>query len=80
MNITLVKKLRKGLNKRVLVMIEAFPFFIVGTLVDVASNQIDILAEFGVPLPLKNNVFHINIESIVAVYVEEQDGEIPLPS
>lgn len=74
---TLAEKLELGLGRKALVMIEVFPFFIVGTLDDVQGDHINIIAEFGVPGEFEGKDFNLNIANIAALYVEEFDGEIP---
>ena len=74
---TLAEKLSQGIGRRALVMIEVFPFFIVGTLDDVQGDHINIIAEFGVPLQFQGKDFNLNIANIAALYVEENEGEIP---
>ena len=74
---TLSEKLSIGLGNRVLVMIETFPFFIVGILDDVQGDHINIIAESGVPLQFRGKDFNLNIANIAALYVEETEGEIP---
>lgn len=76
---TLAEKLNRGLGRRVLVMISTFPFFIVGKLVDVQGDHINIIADFGVPLEFQGKDFNLNIANIAALYVEEVQGEIPMP-
>lgn len=76
---TLAERLSRGLGKRVLVMIQNFPFFIVGRLVDVQGDHINIIAEFGVPLEFQGKDFNLNIANIAALYVEAVEGEIPMP-
>lgn len=73
----LFERLSEGINRRVLAMIETFPFFIVGELVDVEEDHLDIVAESGVALELVGHKFDISLDSISAIYVEEFDGQIP---
>lgn len=74
---SLFDKLVAGEGNKILVMTEAFPFFIVGTLEEVGITQISVTAEFGVPAPLKGQVFNIQLEHISAFFVERVPGEIP---
>lgn len=74
---SLFDKLINGEGNKILVMTEAFPFFIVGTLEEVGTSCISITAEFGVPAPLKGQLFNIQLEHISAFFVEQVLGEIP---
>lgn len=77
MNNSLEQKLVNGIGKKILVMLESFPFFVVGTLEFVSNGQIGVNVTFGVPLPLKNRIFEIGLTKISAFYVEECPGDIP---
>ena len=74
---SLLNKLLVGVGNKILVMTEAFPFFVVGTLEEAEATQIYVRSEFGVPAPLKNQVFCIQLEHISAFFVEEVPGQIP---
>lgn len=74
---SLLNKLIAGEGNKILVMTEAFPFFVVGTIEEVDATQINVRVEFGVPAPLKNQVFNIQLEHISAFFVEEVPGQIP---
>lgn len=78
MNLTLVEKIECSVGKRILVMTGAFPFFLVGRLVKVEPDTIHVMSEFGVPAPLKNREFAIQLEHIATFYAEEIEGEIPV--
>ena len=70
MNQTLYEKAKLSLGNKVLIMMSAFPFFVVGTLIDVEPDTIHVITEFGVPGPLKNQEFAIQFEHISAFYAE----------
>ena len=78
MNQTLVEKIELSVGNRVLVMSAAFPFFVVGKLLKVEADTIHVMSEFGVPAPLKNQEFAIQLEHISTFYAEETEGEIPV--
>ena len=78
MNQTLVEKLSLSIGNRVLVMTGAFPFFVVGRLIAVESDTIHVISEFGVPGPLKDQEFAIQLEHISTFYAEESEGDIPV--
>lgn len=78
MNLTLVEKLSLSVGKRVLIMTGAFPFFLVGRLIAAEPDTIHVITEFGVPAPLKNQEFAIQLEHIAVFYAEEREGEIPV--
>lgn len=64
-------------DERILIMTECYPFFMVGKIVEQQNDTISVKAEFGVPLPLKDRVFHIQKDSISAYYVEHDSCKIP---
>lgn len=64
-------------NERILVMTEEYPFFLVGTIQPSEHDIVSIKAEFGVPLPLKDHVFHFKRDAISAFYVEVDSCKIP---
>lgn len=78
MNLTLVERISLSVGNRVLVMTSAFPFFVVGRLIKVEPDTIHVISEFGVPGPLKNQEFAIQLEHIATFYAEESEGEIPV--
>lgn len=78
MNETLVERIDRSVGYRILVMTGAFPFFVVGTLKKVEADTIHVICEFGVPAPLKNQEFAIQLEHISTFYAEEREGEIPV--
>lgn len=77
MKCSLLNKLLAGIGNKILVMTEAFPFFVVGTLVDADADAICVRSEFGVPAPLRNQEFWIQLEHISAFFVEEWKGQMP---
>lgn len=70
-------KLSASIDKKVLVMTEYYPFFLVGTLEKVENEEIWVNAKFGVSAPLKNNVFQIRIDAISALFAETEKNKIP---
>lgn len=78
MNQTLFERASFSIGNKVLIMMSAFPFFIVGTLITVEPNTLHVRTEFGVPGPLKNQEFAIQFEHISAFYAEINQGEIPV--
>lgn len=78
MNLTLVEKISCSVGYRIIVMTGAFPFFVVGRLIKVESDTIHVMSEFGVPAPLKDQEFAIQLEHIATFYAEEVEGEIPV--
>lgn len=77
MNISIENKLSTSIDKKVLVMTEYYPFFLVGILKKVENEEIWIKAKFGVSAPLKNNVFRIRIDAISALFAETEQNKIP---
>lgn len=71
------RELSESIGKKVLVMTEYYPFFLVGTLEEVRNEEIWVNAEFGVCAPLKDNVFQIRIDAISALFAENEKNEMP---
>lgn len=70
-NETLKMNLKKSkINSKSLFMIEQFPYFIVGSIVEVFDECIAVKAEFGVSDELLGTIFYINIEDIVAFHYD----------
>ena len=63
-----LKKSKK--NSKSLFMIEQFPYFIVGRIIDIYDECISVQAEFGVSDELLGTIFYINIEDIVAFHYD----------
>ena len=64
-------------KRKILVMTESYPFFLVGTLVSSDKNYINVEAKFGIPLPLRDRVFHIRKDAISAFFIENDECKIP---
>lgn len=64
-------------NEKILVITEFYPFFLVGEIENFNKDYIWVKAEFGVPLPLKGEVFHIKRDAISAFFVENDHQKIP---
>lgn len=77
MNKSIENKLSASIDKKVLVMTEYYPFFLVGILEKVENEEIWVNAKFGVSAPLKNNVFQIRIDAISALFAENEKNKIP---
>lgn len=77
--LTLSEKLQQGCEKRTLVMLDTYPFFVIGTLCNVSEHYVEIDVKFGVPSELIHLPFRIMIDDIVAIYAETYEGEIPYP-
>ena len=73
----LEEKLAAGIGQNILVMTEVYPFFYVGKLEYVTDGQIGVNVQFGVPVPLLNQVFNVRIKSISAFYFDSELGKIP---
>lgn len=77
--LTLSEKLQHGCGKRTIVMLDTYPFFVIGTLCNVSYHYVEINVEFGVPTELICLPLRIMIDDIVAIYPETHEGEIPYP-
>ena len=64
-------------KRKILVMTESYPFFLVGILVSSDKEYINVKAEFGIPLPLRDRVFHIRKDAISAFFIENDECKIP---
>lgn len=51
-----------------IIMLEQFPFFIVGEVLEVYDECLIMRADFGVPVELLGKEFFISIEKIVTCY------------
>lgn len=77
--LSLCEKLKLGCGMRTIVMLDTYPFFVVGTLNSVSEQYIEVNVEFGVPVELLHLPLRIKLDNIVAVYSETLEGEIPYP-
>ena len=77
MNKSIECKLSASIGKKALIMIEYYPFSLVGILENVENEEIWINAKFGVSAPLKDNVFQIRIDAISALFAETEQNKIP---
>lgn len=77
MNRKIETELSQSLGRKVLVMTEYYPYFLVGTLEKVRSEEIWVNTKFGVSAPLKDKVFQIRIDAISAVFAENDKDKIP---
>lgn len=75
---TLKDYLGDKIGHNIIIMTSAYPFFFVGKLEHVMQTQIYVKAEFGVPAPLKEEIFCIQIESIAAFFAEDEENPIPV--
>ena len=64
-------------DKKILIITEFYPFFLVGNIENVTTDYIWVKAQFGVPLPLRNKVFSIRRDSISAFFIENEFQKIP---
>lgn len=69
--------LKKGVGSRIMVILESFPFFMTGKLVDVDPDTVAVEAQEGVPIQLVGHTFHISQASIAAFFIEEKGFPIP---
>lgn len=70
--------LKKGIRSRILVMLESFPFFMTGKLVDVKPDTVVIEAQEGIPIQLVGRTFHISQANIAAFFIENKEFPIPI--
>lgn len=64
-------------DERILLMTEAYPFFLIGTIQSFDHESVCVKAEFGVPLPLKDREFNFHKDAISAFCVENEHCKIP---
>lgn len=74
---TFETELTTSIGKKILVMTEYYPFFLVGNLEEVKNEEIWVKAEFGVCAPLKDHVFQIRIDAISALFAENNKNKMP---
>ena len=77
MNRSIETTLSSSVGKKILVMTEYYPFFLVGELKKVVNEEIWVEAQFGVSAPLKDNVFQIRIDAISALFAENEINKMP---
>lgn len=66
---TLSEALSELINQKDrIIMLEQFPFFIVGEVLEVYDECLIMRADFGVPVELQGKEFFISIEKIVTFY------------
>ncbi len=70
-------ELSNNIGKKVLVMTEYYPFFFVGILEKAENEEIWVCVKFGVSAALKNKVFQVRLDAISALFVEDDENEIP---
>lgn len=69
--------LSQGIGQNIIVILETYPFFVVGTFEYENNDQIGVMVQFGVPVPLNGNLFHIRKDSIAAFYADSNLGNVP---
>lgn len=69
--------LRKGIGSRIVVILDSFPFFMTGKLVDIDPGVVAIEAQEGIPIQLVGRTFYITQASIAAFFIEEKGFPIP---
>ena len=77
MNRSINATLSESVGKKILVMTQYYPFFLVGELKSVGNEEIWVEAEFGVSAALKSNVFQIRIDAISAMFAENETIKMP---
>lgn len=66
---TLLESLRELTGKKdSIIMLEQFPFFIVGEVKEVYDKCLIMRADFGVPVELLGKEFFISIDKIITFY------------
>ncbi|OCL27323.1 hypothetical protein U472_07635 [Orenia metallireducens] len=76
----IIDRLEESLGKKTIVILETFPFFMVGTLQQAADDHIIVKPNFGVPVELRDIPFTIVLENIVAIFPEDEQNQIPTPA
>jgi|GEM_PF-1303941 len=64
-------------GKRALVLIPQFPFLIIGTIVDVEGDYLQIKAEITNLAEFDGETFNIHIDKIEVFYIERKGRPIP---
>jgi hypothetical protein len=72
-----VFQLRNNIGKRILIMTEPYPFFIVGVLEKIESDFVFIKIETNNVAELDGHVIRTHIEHIQTFFIESK--EIPIP-
>jgi len=74
---TLVDLFSRSNGKRIVLILETFPFFMVGRLVGMGPGTIAVRAEEGVSIEFVGRRFHILVDTIAVFFIEEPDYPIP---
>ncbi len=64
-------------EKRALILIEPFPFLIIGSIVEVVSDYVVIEAEVTNVSELDGEIYRIHIDDIEVFYIEKEGRPIP---
>jgi hypothetical protein len=78
MTLRLSEVLQHGISKRVLVLLESFPFFFTGVLEDADHDFVTIGIQEGVPIQLVGKDLRVAVRSIAAFFVEDHCNRIPV--
>lgn len=70
--------LEKGVGRRIAVILETFPFFMTGKITGVKPGVVVIGAQEGIPIELVGHKFNINVASLAAFWIEDDDHPIPV--
>ena len=65
---TLSEALSELIGQKDRIMLEQFPFFIVGEVLEVYDECLIMRADFGVPVELQGKTFFISIDKIITFY------------
>ena len=66
---TLLESLRELTGKKdSIIMLEQFPFFIVGEVKEIYDECLMMKVDFGVPMELKGREFFVSIDKIITFY------------
>lgn len=66
-----LKKCKKDSSNSIF-MLEQFPYFIVGNVIDIFDDCISVKAKFGVSDELLDTIFYINLLDIVAFHYDNE--------
>ncbi|MCM3782132.1 hypothetical protein M3231_04050 [Neobacillus mesonae] len=73
----LVEELSQAVGNRILILIEPYPFFLVGELVEVRGDTIFVLVELSNIPEFDNINVRVHIDDIQVYFVETPDNPIP---
>ena len=71
------KEFSDSARRRAFILISSYPFLIIGEILNVVSDYLEIKAEVTNGAELDNEVFKVHIDDIEVFYIEKDGKKIP---